>query len=349
MALDAAMAVGRGRTDDYVLSPVKHAEELKASAPELAHLLTATHFQQLAEQYTEADAAAVASQQKFRAWVGRANWSVLVTATFSALLMAVGLLNTVLGGATQPLLVALALMSVASGAFASMALYRTKEGHLLEEWMHARARAETLRLDYFTAVTGEASHPLNVRLEQLKLEYFRRFQLDLQIAFYKTRGRQHRTAADRTLAIAAWSVLLAAVASGAAGVLGAVVTAWAALGALALLGTTLQSFAGAREATSQDRRNAERYQRTLEALQTLKGRLDEVRKGVVTGSHSVLVEYVAVVQNQISLEHRQWLEGAEAVRAALGRLEDELERAAKRPGNGGEVHPPTPGRAQSSG
>jgi hypothetical protein len=342
--MDAATAVGTGQPNDYVLAPAQHAVELAASAPELAHLLTGSRFHELAGQYEDADASAVAAQKGFRVWVNRANWSVLATATFSSLLMAVGLMKTVLDAATQPLLVVLALLGVAGGGLASMALYRVKEGHLLEEWMVARARAETLRLEYFTAVTGAVDDPLDVRLEQQKLEYFRRFQLDVQIAYYGNRGSQHRAAASRTLDIAAWSVLLAGVASGAAGVLGALATEWAALGVLAVVGTALQSFAAAREGTSQDRRNGERYERTLQALQSLRGRLDDVRQGVAAGSHAVLVEYVAAVQDQISLEHRQWLAGTETARAAVGRLEQELQRSAQRPqgGEGAHVPPPEP-------
>lgn len=330
MAFDAAAAVGGGRPDDYVLSPVTHATELQASAPELAALLTHSRLVELAGQYKEADAEALAAQQRFRSWVTRANRAVLATATGSALLMATGLLKNALGAATQPLLIALALVSIACGAFASMALYRIKEGRLLEDWMTARARAETHRLSYFTAVVDESADPVDARLEQLKLEYFRRYQLDLEIVFYRNRRSDHRASAERTLTIAAWSVLVAAVASGAAGILGALATEWAALGALAVLGTALQSFAAAREGVGQDRRNAERYERTLQALQSLRARLDDVRAAVASGSRSVLVEYVAAVQDQISLEHRQWLAAAESAQAAVGRLEEALKGAVPR-------------------
>jgi hypothetical protein len=69
-----------------------------------------------------------------------------------------------------------------TGAFASMSLYRVNEGHLLEAWMTARARAENHRLSYFLAVVGESTEPVDVDLELSKLEYFRRYQLDLEIS-----------------------------------------------------------------------------------------------------------------------------------------------------------------------
>jgi uncharacterized protein YukE len=160
------------------------------------------------------------------------------------------------------------------------------------------------------------------------LEYFRRYQLDHQLAYYKTRRSGHRNSAERTLNISAGSVLMAAIASGAAGVLGALRSEWAALGSLAVFGAALQAFAAAREAIHQDRRNAERYDNTAQALQGLRERLDDVREGIAAGSTSVLGEYVGAVQDQLSLEHRQWLEGAENMQAAVARLEKALSSGA---------------------
>jgi SMODS and SLOG-associating 2TM effector domain 1 len=160
------------------------------------------------------------------------------------------------------------------------------------------------------------------------LEYFRRYQLDLQLAYYKTRRSGHRNSAERTLNISAGSVLMAAIASGAAGVLGAQRSEWAALGSLAVFGAALQAFAAAREAIHQDRRNAERYDNSAQALQGLRERLDDVRQGIAAGSASVLGEYVGAVQDQLSLEHRQWLEGAENMQAAVARLEKALSSGA---------------------
>jgi hypothetical protein len=152
-------------------------------------------------------------------------------------------------------------------------------------------------LSYFTWLVEESAGPIDIQLDLLKLEYFRRYQLDLQIAYYRTRRSDHRSSAERTLNIAAWSVVVAAIASGAAGVLGAMMTEWAALGSLAVFAAALQGFAASREAINQDRRNAERSERSAVALQGLRERLDDVRGGIAAGSHSVLVEYVAAVQD----------------------------------------------------
>jgi hypothetical protein len=250
--------------------------------------------------------------------------------------MAVALLGGTLGSLTQTILIVLAVIGVTTGGIASMSLFRVKEGRLLEDWMMARARAETKRLSYFRYIVNSSEGPLDPQLELLKLEYFRRYQLDLQLAYYKTRRSGHRNSAERTLDISAVSVLVAAIASGAAGVLGALRSEWAALGSLAVFGAALQAFAAARESLNQDRRNAERYDNTAQALQGLRERLDDVRSGIAAGSPSVLGEYVGAVQDQLSLEHRQWLEGAENMQAAVARLEKALSSGASQKDAAGE-------------
>ena len=233
---DAAGIIGVDSPNDYRLSPVEHAEQLRASAPKLAAVLTSTAPVELARQYAEADTEALVAERTFKRWVIRANWAVLATATVSALLMAAALLGSTLGALTRTILIVLALAGVATGGIASMSLFRVKEGRLLEDWMMARARAETKRLSYFSYIANASVGPVDPQLELLKLEYFRRYQLDLQLAYYKSRRSRHRNSAERTLDISAASVLVAAIASGAAGVLGALRTEWAALGSLAVFG-----------------------------------------------------------------------------------------------------------------
>ena len=64
-------------------------------------------------------------------------------------------------------------------------------------------------------------------------------------------------------------------------------------------GAALQAFAAACESLNQDRRNAERYDNTAQALQGSGERLD-IRLGIAAGSTSVLGEYVAAVQDQLN-------------------------------------------------
>jgi hypothetical protein len=69
----------------------------------------------------------------------------------------------------------------------------------------------------------------------------------------------------------------------------------------------------------------------------LEGRPDEVQNAVSKGNHQALAEFVAAVNDQISLEHGQWLEATEATREAMAKLDEAL--AAMQPPPGGRKPP----------
>jgi SMODS and SLOG-associating 2TM effector domain 1 len=324
----AVQAVGRDRPQD-ALAPTLHAEALAGPAPALARLLRTAKMETLALQYERLDRQANDVQKKFKRAMAWANRALLLTAILGAGIMVVAILA---GTWADVLSVIIGLVAVLSGGLASMSLFRVREGNLLEAWMSVRAQAETARLLYFSTLAqaadaGTSDPPLGL----LKLEYFRRYQIDVQIAFYAGRGEAHRRAADLTLLIGGFAVAAGAVAAGAAGVLAATDTRWAALAALGVIGTAGAAYAATREAVNQDRRNAERYGRTLSALEILRGRLDDVRAGVLAGSQQLLDEYVAAVHEQLSLEHREWLSGAESTRSAIGRMDETLAALKDRP------------------
>jgi uncharacterized membrane protein HdeD (DUF308 family) len=322
----AVQAVGRDRPQDYVLAPTMHAETLASPAPALARLLRTARMETLALQYERLDRQAGDTQKKFKRAMAWANRALLLTTILGAGIMVVAILAaTWARDVADELSVIIGLVAVVSGGFASMSLFRVREGNLLEAWMSARAHAETTRLSYFSTLAqghddGTSDPPLGL----LKLEYFRRYQLDVQIAYYAGRGEAHRRSADWTLMIGGFAVAAGAVLAGSAGVLAATDSRWAALAALGVIGTAGAAFAATREAVNQDRRNAERYGRTLSALEILRGRLDDVRGGVLAGSQEVLEEYVAAVHEQLSLEHREWLSGAESTRSAIGKMDETL-------------------------
>jgi hypothetical protein len=322
----AVAVIGEGRDDDYILAPARQAAALADKAPALGRLLHAAKIETYTRQYERHDRAAGDAQARFKTAMKRANGAVLVTGVLGALIM----VTSILGGLYfrelmwLPLL-ALGLAALVSGAAASMWLFRVREGQLLDEWMSERAHAETARLAYFaTLVQLEDSGDGELPLGLLKLEYFRRYQLDMQITYYDQRRQQHRRSADQTLTMGGFAAAVAAVASGSAGIVASFQAPWASLAALGVVGTALAAYAATREAVNQDRRNAERYGRTLESLEILRAKLDDVRGGVLAGSQAVLDDYVAAVHEQLSLEHREWLSGAESTRSAIGKLDETL-------------------------
>jgi hypothetical protein len=326
----AMAAIGDGSTDDVVFTPRAHADGLPHAARALAALLRSSHVIALAERYERLDAAASDAQADFHRQLRRANTMVFVTAVVSGSLMAVGLLSDLLGSWTQSLLIAFGLFGIVAGAVAFVSLYQLKEGALLGRWMSARARAETVRLGYFTTLVDEGLDRRDVATRQLVLEYFRRYQLELQVRYYGRRSEEHRIAAERGLRLGAAAAAVASAGAAAAGLLGVLATEWAALAGVAVAATALGAYATVREAANQHSRNAERYARTLESLLELSERLDDVREAVAAGSRDALVEYVAAVHDQLSLEHRQWLKDSELAQSATARLEAALAEAKSR-------------------
>lgn len=332
----AEATIGPSEGDDYVLQPTTHAHRYEERTPDLARLLRRTATRIAAEEFERADGIAVESQRTFKRAAAQANAAALMTAWASA-----GVLLAALFDAPGLVLVALGALGALAGAFGAFLTQRLRQQHLLQRWMAARANSETHRHTYFEQVvlTDPSADPPSEptaaddangakgapELSLLQLEYFRRYQLDVQLRYCDQRQRQHRRSADRTVSYAAAAGFFAALSTGLAGVLGAEGDVdWAGLAAFGIVGTSLASYAAAREAIGQDSRNAERLEQTRIALRDLYARLDDVRHAVALGNRWALEEFVAAVHEHLSLEHRQWLREAEMAHSGLARVEAAL-------------------------
>jgi len=320
-------ALGEDRTDDYRIQPRRHADELAAKASSLAAVLRKSDLSAVAEEYERKDKQANENQAIFKGTANKANWAVLLTACFSTLLLVVGPMNKSIPGVSgNVVLVILGVCGVVAGGLGSMWVYRAREGKLLDNWMSARAAAEALRAQYFEAVTSVevvgTDSPITPAL--LQFEYFRRYHLDVQIAFYRRRAEDHRRDADRLMRISARSVALASISAGLAAVLSAQNTAWVSIAALGTVATALASFATTQESVNQSRRNAEKYSATCDALSLLKRKLDDVRSAAAAGERAPVKQFVTAAQEQIAAEHRQWLAAAQSMQPAIDKLDDML-------------------------
>jgi hypothetical protein len=321
----AIETIGEGKPGDYILSPSGHATGFREKAPDLAGILGSSDIASLARQYETHDRDALAAQKKFRRIFNLANACVFLTGIFITLVLATAIVFPD-QGSKYPLLF-LSLGGVITGGLASMYLFMMKQGKYLEEWMTLRAKAETTRLNFFSNVIKTPASPGNgsvIPVELLKLEYFRRFQLDVQRTYYSCWGSAHRARAEKILFWSALSVAGAAISSGAAGVLGVLSPKFAAIAAAGTVFAGIGTFFAMREAVNQDRRNAERYRRTWQFLEELSSRLDQVRKAVFSGGMKPLEEFAGAVNEQLSLEHRQWMEELNEAGSAFGRLETTL-------------------------
>ncbi len=326
----AGDAIGEGKEDDYVIAPTKHADQLAEQAPALAKILRRSEISTVARLYEEKDAEARQAQAVFKRMARRANWAVLLTACFSTLLLMTVPLAVLSKGWLQMLL---GICGIVAGGLGSMWLFRVRDGNLLERWMTARAGAETRRIEYFELSTSmkDDCEGGYIPLPLLQLEYFRRYQLEVQKVYYRRRGAEHERSADKILTLSSIAVAVAAIATGIGGWWSGQLVWMAGIGVFA---TSLGSFASAKEAVNQDRRNTERYRRTREALEGLSARLDDVRDTAAQGEREPLQKFVAAVNEQLSLEHRQWLETSESTAASLAKLENALTKLKAKPDAG---------------
>lgn len=322
----ACNIIGMAVDRDYVLELEEHCERYRATAPELTAMLERAGAQAVARTYSEFDRDAVEAAARYKTWMFRANLAAFVTSTATAVAMSWSLAATDAPWLQEGLLAyADTLLGVVASFAATMgviSLYILRHGRLLESWMAKRAAAETQRIAYFEDVVKRAAkQPAPVPL--LALEYFRRYQFDVQKAYFSTRARQHERSGHKTVALGAIGAGLAALTS----VVGlAPGSAQHTMGALTVCGAALGAYAIGREQLTQDHRNSERYIRTYANLVELSRKLDDVRDAAVEGRSQAALEFALAVDEHISNEHRQWLEKTEATKGAMARLEEILDK-----------------------
>ncbi len=256
---------------------------------------------------------------------------ILGTAICGALVVATGVLEEQLGTPlAKSLAMALAIAALVIGAAASAYLYSAKSGAYLTKWMRSRAEAEVWRLRFFQEVTAGSDpdgRPYPAPLLLRKLHYFVRYQLAVQLFYYNERGSEHEQSAARSLRFAAIAVALSAIVTGVAGMLSIADLTFVAFGAIGVIASALTAFASARESINQDQRNAERYERTFETLINLKLTVGAVQRAIVKLGPKPLTDFVQAVHEQLSLEHREWLDDAVQASSAIKALENTLREA----------------------
>lgn len=322
----AIEAIGTVPPSSFELQPRQHVQQLKdrAAAAPLVRILGDTQFEQLVDGYEAADRAARSAQLHYKRCAMFA-----AVASFLAILIA-SVMLLVRPGVLPPVLSTIALVAQFSflvlSILASLWLGWRRP---YEAWMQQRAEAETLRIRLFRRIveSEESANEGELPALPLQLEYFRRFQLDVQRNYYDKRGRQHRAAVTRGLL---WrGVALVLIVSASLPVLwtlqgnewfSAVIETWLdslppqdewvqrLFLCLGLVGGALQGLLAAYALISYDERNAARYRDTLRNLEDLAARpLDEARNAAALGQRDRVLAFVALCHEQISSEHREWV------------------------------------------
>lgn len=325
-------AIGKAENQDYILDPASHAELYEKSLPELAATLKGSNLAVEVDEYKRFDQQAIEAQKRYKKYSYWARVSTFVTAIFSsALLMSTSALllfdlEPEVADKIQRIGVSFfSLGGLLLGAGATIVINWIRNGNLLEDWMKARSNAEEHRLGYFDQVANLGKNETS-SLALAKLEYFRRYQLEIQKNYYEVKSTQLKNRGRNALLWVTISAGIVAVLNGLAGAFGAdpESSGWTSLAGLALMVQAYSLMLNTRELSEQNQRNASRYENTRRILARLYGKLDEVRSEIIAGQLDILPKFVEAVHEPISTEHRQWLEDAEKRNSAISRLDEAL-------------------------
>jgi hypothetical protein len=324
---EAELALGETVPGDYILKPEAHSEILPPEAGALKRVLRGELIRKIIEQYNAHSTKAAAAQRSYKRLAKTAAIASFIAILMGSAFVIAGnqLLPASAGQAATILQAVLVVISLGLSVHIGYA-------KPFETWMEARAAAENARHDLFDEVmkAEEAPgglHPDELPLLPLQLEYFRRYQLEVQRNYYRGRGTEHlaASAAARNWRIAALVLV----------VLSALPALWGLQGkewlpdlftkflqalpeksmqteraflAISLIASGLQGLLAAYALITLNDRNAARYLATAENLDFLTEKhLAEARKRAAGGDRPGVLSFVALVQQEISSEHREWI------------------------------------------
>lgn len=329
----AELLVGAGKPDSWLIDPKRDANDLKPEAAALRRILLEPDIGEIVAAFHACDAAAGRAQRSYKRLARIAAWT-----GFGAAL--IGSLVLMLIHLQPPAIVTTA----AAAAQAIMLLVSLGTSLIIgskrpfEAWMLKRADAENARGTLFDRIMAarEPRAPDAVPLLALQLEYLRRHLLDVERNYYRERGEQHAAAARAAwwwrliafvlIAVAAfpliWTIqgatwLPAPIAGLVSQMPDRSEEAQRVFLGLGIIAASLQGLLASFAVMSLDDRNAARYRTTADNLDALAGPpLAEARAAAASTAtdgeaaeraREQVLAFVALVQSQISSEHREWI------------------------------------------
>jgi hypothetical protein len=314
---------------DYILRPEEHALKLPPEAGPLARILQDSSYVEAGKAYRDNDGAAQWAQARFKR-AGRIALGAALGATLvGAILLALPTREfhaafRLSGAAFEYTLLLVAFIAE---------IYNTRANPFLE-WMTYRGRAEIDRLKLFDSVFKAKAdvHANEIPLLPLKLEYFRRYQFEVQRRYYRQRGAEHEHAARRIRRLQKASFVIAAMV-GALGLMDSLslleveqlraaasfyhgltqllatfkIDSDRTLVALGAAASAIYGFAAALSLLSLHARNAARYKNTCDNLDLLAEQLDSARAAACAGNAVEVDRFVDRAQAFISSEHQEWV------------------------------------------
>jgi hypothetical protein len=326
---EAEAAVGKDDpASDWLLKPQEHAESLTPRAGALRRVLETNAIQVIMERYLDRDGEAGRQQKIYRST--RKRMMLLAYLAAGAGLLALSL-HLVLGYQSDLQMVMVAA-HVVMLVWVIIEAVRVNRLDPRRKWLEARGEAELLRIALFDRVMA-AREPYDEQREipllPLKLAYFRRYQLDVQLRYLEGRGRQLiRTAGlpgwftGLCLAVAALAFVLAGASAvnfayeqGIAVpgfVIGLIhpqmveqVATWAFF---ALVVSTIYAILMTHQNVSEDARNGNRYLALYQNLKYLKEHgYEGAQDAAERGDEGSVARFVGLVHERMRAEQNEWV------------------------------------------
>jgi hypothetical protein len=325
--MDVEKAIGESnKNEDYILDLEKHIVRYQDSLPQLTALLKDSEVQYVGGEYTLFDEKANGVQKKYKDYSKYARRFGFWATVFTVLVTISGSLNEL----TDDLLTEESIkiivkvsagLAIAFGAVAGAFVTLIKRKGLLNKWMEFRSEAEERRTEYFNLLAQNVSGK-SISEHLQVLEYFRRYQLDVQLNFYTSKSETLEGAANKSLKII---IALGATVVILNGIIGlGLDPKYSILASLALIVQAYSFMTSNKELTNQNERNAERYARSRSLMAGLKAKIDPVKMALESKDFSALTAYFNAVHEPLLAEHQQWLKTMKASSVATTELEKHI-------------------------
>ena len=275
--LGAAQLLGADDVNDWQLRPAAHAARLRPEAAPLRRILEHSAIQEIMRRFDRHDQAANEAQQTYKRF-GRLEIRLgAAAAILGAIVLSMSTAD--LTPFYSGLQLALLAVQIVCAAGVAGAKFYLQSGKPFVKWQQARSHAETARIGLFETVCGmggrswsDCQHEGDYPLLPLQLAYFVRYQYDVELAYYRDRGRLHERAANRYVGIGAVLTFLGALAVAAVGLTEDIGDLVSVAATAALIAPLLLSAQTGLSRLDQDERNAARYAITYEHLERIGGR-----------------------------------------------------------------------------
>jgi hypothetical protein len=312
MSDEAIRAVGAQAPDDWKLRTEGHTAALPPDAAPLKRVLEMPAIQAMVARYRSADNRARAAQRVY--WrIGHLGiWARFVALAIGG--VAVLPVGDLAGPSVKPTMIVVQGVALITGCVTT--LWIAHRGPF-SAWMYARAAAEMARLELLDKVLQSASEarPGEIPLPSLKLEYFRRYQLDVQIASYGDRGEEDARAVGGTdlwrvcnlafIVLAALGMLHGLGVIGGGRRWGDELAQRAVLALMTLASAALATFLDMWLANLNERSRNATIQANLVRLRD--EFLDRVRAAAIGQNEAAVLAFAKLVQDEVRSAYRQWV------------------------------------------